>query len=111
MSRARRRCRKAVAGCSSCALLSMRSGRLTSRYWTGALLLCSSEHNELVTSLTVPSAVLSRARRVADRYRALTGTAVDADTILGGRAKLLNLSPRGRISAGGATRLMQSRDG
>lgn len=64
-----------------------------------------------MTSLTVPSAVLSRARRVADRYRALTGTAVDADTILGGRAKLLNLSPRGRISAGGSTHLMQSRDG
>lgn len=64
-----------------------------------------------MTSLVVPTAVLSRARRDADAFRALTGTAVDADEILAGRAGLLGISPWGRISAGGATRLMPSRDG
>jgi crotonobetainyl-CoA:carnitine CoA-transferase CaiB-like acyl-CoA transferase len=48
---------------------------------------------------------------MADAFRALTGAAVDADTVIAGRAGLLGLSPRGRISAGGATRLMPSRDG
>jgi hypothetical protein len=64
-----------------------------------------------VTSLVVPAAVLSRARRVTAAFRALTGTAVDAEEILAGRAVLLGLAPQGRISAGGATRLMPSRDG
>jgi CoA-transferase family III len=64
-----------------------------------------------VTSLVVPACVLSRARRVANAFRALTGAAVDADAIIAGRAELLGLSPHGRISAGGATRLMPSRDG
>lgn len=64
-----------------------------------------------MTSLAVPTAVLSRARRVADAYGALTNAAVDADAIIAGRAGLLGLSPHGRISAGGATRLMPSRDG
>jgi hypothetical protein len=59
----------------------------------------------------MPVAVLSQARRVADACQALTGVAVDADEILAGRAELLGLSPDGRISAGGATRLMASRDG
>jgi CoA transferase family III len=64
-----------------------------------------------VTSLVLPVAVLSQARRAADALRALTGTTVDAHEILAGRATLLGLSPAGRISAGGATRLMRSRDG
>jgi CoA-transferase family III len=64
-----------------------------------------------VTSLVVPAAVLSRARRVADAFRALTGVAVDADTVIAGRAGLLGLAPHGRVSAGGATHLMPSGDG
>jgi hypothetical protein len=61
--------------------------------------------------LVVPAAVLSRARDVANDFRALTGTAVDADVIIAGRAGLLGHVPQGRISAGGASRLMRSRDG
>jgi CoA-transferase family III len=61
--------------------------------------------------LVIPVAVLSQARRVADAFRALTGAAVDAEEIIAGRAALLGLAPTGRISAGGATRLMPSRDG
>ncbi|HEX9834841.1 MAG TPA: CoA transferase [Mycobacterium sp.] len=64
-----------------------------------------------MTSLAVPVAVLSRARRVADEFRALTGAEVDADAMIAGRAGLLGHSPHDRISAGGATHLMRSRDG
>jgi hypothetical protein len=64
-----------------------------------------------VTSLAVPVAVLSRARAVANEFHELTGADVDADAIIAGRAGLLGHSPHDRISAGGATRLMQSRDG
>jgi hypothetical protein len=59
----------------------------------------------------LPVAVLSRARRAADAFRQLTGVAVDAAELLAGRAALLGLSPQGRISAGGATRLLHSSDG
>ncbi len=59
----------------------------------------------------IPVAVLSRARRAADAFGALTGVAVDAAELLTGRAALLGLPPPGRISAGGATRLMLSTDG
>ena len=62
-------------------------------------------------SLGIPVGVLPHARRAADALRALTGVAVDADEIVTGRAALLGLAPNGRISAGGATRLMPSRDG
>ena len=61
--------------------------------------------------LPIPVAVLAQARRVADAFTALTGVAVDADELLTGRAAMLDLAPAGRISAGGATRLMASRDG
>jgi hypothetical protein len=64
-----------------------------------------------VTPLVIPVAVLAKARLAADAFRALTGTAVDADGILTGRAALLGLSPAGRIAAGGATQLMACRDG
>ncbi|KUI00726.1 CoA transferase [Mycobacterium sp. IS-3022] len=63
------------------------------------------------TSLTVPTAVLERARQVAAAYETFTGVTVDAAELIGGRAALLGLSPNGRVSAGGATRLMSSRDG
>jgi hypothetical protein len=59
----------------------------------------------------LPVAVLSRARRAADAFRQLTGVAVDAAELLTGRAMLFGLSPQGRISAGGATRLLRSSDG
>jgi CoA-transferase family III len=61
--------------------------------------------------MEIPVAVLSQARRAADAFRALTGTTVVADELLTGRAILLGLEPADRISAGGATRLMPSRDG
>jgi hypothetical protein len=61
--------------------------------------------------LAIPVAVLSRARRAADAFCQLTGVAVDAAELLTGRAALLGLTPQGRTSAGGATRLMRSSDG
>lgn len=61
--------------------------------------------------MAIPVAVLEQARRVANAWQAKTGIAVDAAEIITGRAALLGLSPDGRASAGGATRLMQSRDG
>ncbi len=64
-----------------------------------------------MTSLVIPVAVLAEARRVADAFCQRTGVAVDAAELLTGRAGLLGLSPQGRISAGGVTRLMRSGDG
>jgi hypothetical protein len=69
-----------------------------------------------VGSLGIPDAVFARARRVADGIRinaaGLGGAlSIDADEILTGRAGLLGLTPAGRVSAGGATRLMSTRDG
>ena len=61
--------------------------------------------------MDLPVDVLSRARRAADAFNALTGVTTDAAELLTGRATLLGLSPQGRISAGGATRLMRSGDG
>ena len=81
------------------------------KYWTIDSPPCSSEHNEWVTSLVVPAAVLSRAWRAAEAFSRLTGVAVDAAELLAGRACLLGLSPHGRTSAGGATQLMRSSDG
>jgi CoA-transferase family III len=57
------------------------------------------------------AAVLEQARRVADAYRAHTGVGVDAATLLAGRAAMLGLARNGRISAGGASRLLHARDG
>ena len=59
----------------------------------------------------IPVAVLTRARRAADAFRALTGVNVDAAELITGRAALLGLSVPGRVSAGGATHLMPSADG
>jgi crotonobetainyl-CoA:carnitine CoA-transferase CaiB-like acyl-CoA transferase len=61
--------------------------------------------------LAIPVAVLTRAQRVAEAFRQHTGVTVDAAELLTGRAALLGLAPQGRISAGGATRLMPSSDG
>ncbi|KUI07269.1 acyl-CoA transferase [Mycobacterium lehmannii] len=62
------------------------------------------------TMLTVPTAVLDRAGRVADAFETFTGVEVEAAELIGGRAALLGLSPAGQVSAGGATRLMRSHD-
>lgn len=61
--------------------------------------------------MAIPVAVLMRARRAADAFHKLTGVTVDAAELLAGRATLLGLSPQGKVSAGGATRLMRSSDG
>ena len=53
--------------------------------------------------------MLVEARRVAADIGELLGVQVDVATILAGRAALLNLSQPGRISAGGATRLLGRR--
>lgn len=55
--------------------------------------------------------MLVEARRVAAEVGELLGAPVDADTVLAGRAALLNLARPGRISAGGATRLLATADG
>ena len=57
------------------------------------------------------AAVLAEARRVTADIERVLGVEVDAATILAGRAALLGLTRRGRISAGGATRLLATNDG
>jgi CoA-transferase family III len=56
------------------------------------------------------AAVLVEARRVAADIAQLLGVEVDAATMLAGRAAILGLSRRGRVSAGGATRLLATAD-
>ncbi|MBO0866920.1 MAG: CoA transferase, partial [Mycobacterium sp.] len=56
-------------------------------------------------------AVLAEARRVTADITRLTGVEVDAAPMLTGRAALRGLSRHGRISAGGATRLLPTADG
>jgi hypothetical protein len=55
--------------------------------------------------------VLARAGGVAAAIGKRTHVAVDAAALLTGRAALLGLSRRGQVSAGGATRMLQARDG
>ena len=55
--------------------------------------------------------VLVEARRVAADIAGLLGVEVDAATILTGRAAIMKLARPGRISAGGATRLLRTVDG
>ncbi|BCQ11047.1 formyl-CoA:oxalate CoA-transferase [Mycobacterium heckeshornense] len=57
------------------------------------------------------AAVLAEARRVTADIARLLGVDTDAATILAGRAALLGLTRQGRVSAGGATRLVASADG
>jgi hypothetical protein len=57
------------------------------------------------------AAVLAEARRVVGDIRSRAGVELDAGAILAGRAALLGLSRGGDVSAGGATRLLASRDG
>jgi crotonobetainyl-CoA:carnitine CoA-transferase CaiB-like acyl-CoA transferase len=55
--------------------------------------------------------MLTEARRVAADIGELLGVEVDAATMLTGRAGLLGLSRPGRVTAGGATRLLPTSDG
>jgi hypothetical protein len=55
--------------------------------------------------------MLEEARRVAADIGGFLGVDVDAATVLAGRAAILNLGPPGRLSAGGATRLLPTADG
>ncbi len=55
--------------------------------------------------------MLEEACRVAADIGGLLGVDVDAATTLAGRAAIMNLGPPGRISAGGATRLLPTVDG
>lgn len=57
------------------------------------------------------AAVLAHAGRTADALQRRIRVAVDAAHLLAGRAALLGLSRRGRVSAGGATHLVAARDG
>ncbi len=55
--------------------------------------------------------VLARAEQVATAVGHRVGIAIDAAGLLTGRAALLGLTRGGRVSAGGATRLLAARDG
>lgn len=55
--------------------------------------------------------VLARAHEVAAAVGDRLGIAVDAASLLTGRAALLGLTRAGRVSPGGATRLLAARDG
>jgi hypothetical protein len=57
------------------------------------------------------AAVLARAREVAADLGGRFGVELDAATLLTGRAAQLGLSRGGRVSAGGATRLLSTLDG
>lgn len=58
----------------------------------------------------VPEALSARAQGVADAFTAYTGVRVGATALLTGRAALLGLTAKGQISAGGASRIVRSRD-
>ncbi|MDY6997337.1 MAG: CoA transferase [Actinomycetota bacterium] len=64
-----------------------------------------------MSPVSVPAAVLEQACAFGRTLESQTGARVDAEELLGGRAVLLGLSRAGRISAGGATRLMAAQDG
>src|ERR1700722_14060934 len=57
------------------------------------------------------AAVLAEARRVTADIAGLLGVEVDPAPMLAGRAAILNLTRRGRVSAGGATRMLATADG
>ncbi|CAJ1494195.1 CoA transferase [[Mycobacterium] kokjensenii] len=59
----------------------------------------------------IPAAVRARAEQTLRRFTTATGVAADAGQLLAGRAALLGWASRGRVSAGGATRLLAAADG
>ncbi|MGJ6121022.1 CoA transferase [Mycolicibacterium sp. Y3] len=64
-----------------------------------------------MTEVGVPQQICARAQQIADRFALRTGVPVDATQVLTGRAVQLGWAPRGRFSAGGATRLLRGADG
>jgi hypothetical protein len=64
-----------------------------------------------VTATSEWATTLAEARRVAADIGGLLGVEADATTILTARAAIMNLARPGRISAGGATRLLRTVDG
>lgn len=63
-----------------------------------------------MSTVGVPQALVARAQDVADVYTARTGVPIDAARLLTGRSALLGLRGQGRVSAGGATRLLRGTD-
>ena len=57
------------------------------------------------------AAILPRATQVLGRFTAATGVRADAAELLAGRAGLLGWTRAGRVSAGGASRLLAAADG
>jgi CoA-transferase family III len=78
--------------------------------WAGSGLACLTGSPDGPPDFS-RAAVLTEARRVAADIVRLLDIEVDAATILAGRAALLGLTRGGRISAGGATRLLRTVDG
>ena len=64
-----------------------------------------------MTATTEWATVLAEARRVAADIGRLLDIEVDAATMLTGRAAIMDRTAQGRISAGGATRLLATADG
>jgi crotonobetainyl-CoA:carnitine CoA-transferase CaiB-like acyl-CoA transferase len=62
-------------------------------------------------ALGIADELIRRAGATAEVIAAATGSTVDAAELLTGRAALLGVAPQGRISAGGATRLVRAADG
>ena len=63
----------------------------------------SVAHNDRVMPVTVPAAVIAHARETTQALASLAGIDIDAEEVLGGRAVLLGLRNRGRISAASRT--------
>ena len=82
----------------------------TASDWAGSGLACLTGPSDGAPDFS-RAAVLAEARRVTTDIAGLLGVEVDAATTLAGRAAILNLTRRGRISAGGATRLLATADG
>ncbi|PRC60216.1 CoA transferase, partial [Mycobacterium sp. ITM-2017-0098] len=64
-----------------------------------------------MTPVRVPAAVLEHAQSVTQAVAAHAEIEIGADELLGGRAELLGFQAGGRVSAGGATRLLAGPDG
>jgi CoA-transferase family III len=64
-----------------------------------------------VVSFGLPASVLSRAQHVVAAIEQRVNVRADAAELITGRAALLGLTPPTRISAGGATRLLEATDG
>jgi hypothetical protein len=82
----------------------------TASDWAASGLACLTGPSDGVPDFS-RAAVLAEAHRVTTDIAGLLGVEVDAATVLAGRAGIMNLSRRGRISAGGATRLLATNDG